>query len=404
MLDILIIAHFTQIPGETGNGRFHYIAEKIDKKNVTVEIVTTSFSHRTKCQRKVTKEQINNLCYKLTMLYEPGYRKNVSFKRFYSHYIMGKSFKKYLKNRKKPDIIYCAVPSLDAAIVAAKYAKENNIRFIIDIQDLWPEAFKMVFNFPVISDIIFYPFKRKADYIYKAADEIIAVSETYVNRALKVNKKCKKGNSVFLGTELNYFDKLAKENKLRHKPQDEIWLAYIGTLGYSYDLKCVIDALALLKDNFNIKFIVMGSGPLSSKFKEYAKKRRIYADFMGRLSYGKMVGFLTACDIAVNPISRGAAQSIINKHADYAAAGLPVLNTQECGEYRNLISEYNAGLNCENNNSNDLAKKLEKLSKEKNLRITMGKNSRRLAEEKFDRDSTYPFIINKILYNKGMEL
>ncbi len=36
------------------------------------------------------------------------------------------------------------MPSLDVAKVAAKYAKENNIRFIIDIQDLWPEAFRMV--------------------------------------------------------------------------------------------------------------------------------------------------------------------------------------------------------------------------------------------------------------------
>ena len=42
-----------------------------------------------------------------------------------------------------------------------------------------------------------------------------------------------------------------------------------------------------------------------------------------------MVGMLGVCDIAVNSISKGAAQSIINKHGDYAAAGLPVVNTQE---------------------------------------------------------------------------
>lgn len=396
MLDVLIIPHFTQVPGEKGNGRFHYMAKKIDKKKATVEIVTSSFSHSTKSHRNISKD-LNNAGYKLTMLYEPGYRKNVSIKRLYSHYIMGKNFKKYLEKRKKPDVIYCSVPSLDVAREAAEYASQNRIRLIIDIQDLWPEAFKMIFNVPFISDLIFYPMKKKADYIYSAADEIIAVSQTYAERALKVNKKCKKANVVFLGTELAYFDRLAEENKIENKPYEEIWLAYIGTLGHSYDLCCVIDALSLIKNKYNVKFIVMGDGPLRTKFEGYAKKRDINAYFTGRLDYGKMAGLLSACDIAVNPISSGAAQSIINKHADYAAAGLPVLNTQECPEYRNLLSEYKAGLNCDNNNPVDLAKKITQLCEDADLRNVMGQNSRRLAVERFDRKLTYQLITKKIL-------
>lgn len=71
-----------------------------------------------------------------------------------------------------------------------------------------------------------------------------------------------------------------------------------------------------------------------------------------------MTGILCACDIAVNPIKAKSAGSIINKVADYAAAGLPVINTQECEEYRNLVENYKIGFNCENNNANDLAEKL----------------------------------------------
>ena len=395
MQDILIIAHFTQVPGEVGNGRFHYIAEKINKENASVEIVTTSFSHRIKKQRKVTDDQLNSISYKITMLEEPGYHKNVSLKRFYSHYRMGKRLREYLEERKKPDVIYCSVPSLDVGKIAAKYAKDNNIRFIIDVQDLWPEAFKMVFHVPVISDILYYPMQRQADYIYNAADEIVAVSQTYVNRALKVNNKCKKGYSIFLGTELSYFDRLVEDNKLIDKPENEIWLAYIGTLGSSYDLKCVIDALRILQDRGirNIKFIVMGDGLLKFKFENYANEQGIYAEFTGRLNYGKMVGVLTACDIAVNPIRSGSAGSIINKVGDYAAAGLPVLNTQECLEYRNLVDEYKMGINCENNNSDDLSKKIMMLYSDKQFRKDMGKNNRKLAEERFDRKKSYLQIL-----------
>lgn len=396
MLDVLIVAHFTQVPGEDGYGRFRYITEKINKANASVEVVTTSFSHRNKRQRKVTGEQLKSLSYKLTLLYEPGYQKNVSWKRLFSHSILGKNLHKYLLKRKKPDLIYCAVPSLDVAVVAARYAEKNNIRFIIDVQDLWPEAFEMVFHTPYISKLLFYPMRQKANYIYAAADEIVAVSQTYVNRALAVNSKCRAGYSVYLGTELELFDKLSEKNRVDQKPKDEIWLAYIGTLGHSYDLLCVIDALKIVKDTCNIKFVVMGDGPLRLQFERYAKKQAVYAEFTGRLPYGKMAGILKACDIAVNPISPGAAQSIINKHGDYAAAGLPVINSQECFEYRNLVEEYQMGLNCENHNPEDMADKLLKLCKDEALRKVMGRNSRRLAEEKFDRKKTYAKIISLI--------
>ena len=173
--------------------------------------------------------------------------------------------------RKKPDIIYCSIPSIDAAYYVTKYAKKNNIKLIIDIQDLWPEAFKMVLNIPIISDIIFYPMNKKANFVYKNADEIIGVSETYVNRALKVNKKVEKGLSVFLGTDLNYFDSLIKSSK----KYNNFTIVYVGTLGHSYNIKLIIDALeqVRLKYNKNINFLIMGDGPLKNEFQSYSKNK-----------------------------------------------------------------------------------------------------------------------------------
>ena len=76
MKDILIIAQFTQLPGGKGNNRFYYIAENISKENnVKVEVVTTSFSHKEKSQRNVTKKQLKSGSCKYKILYEPGYPK-----------------------------------------------------------------------------------------------------------------------------------------------------------------------------------------------------------------------------------------------------------------------------------------------------------------------------------------
>ena len=393
---ILIIANFTKLPWEQGNSRFPYIIDLIDKEKYDVELVTSSFSHGDKRQREKKPEEMK-LDYKITLIDEPGYKKNVSLKRFYSHHVFAKNVEKHLGQIEKPDVIYCAIPSLEVAKVAAKYAENNDIKFIIDIQDLWPEAFKMVFNIPVISDIIFYPMKKTADYIYSKANSIVAVSKTYANRAAIVNKKFDKKLSVFLGTDLEYFDEAHK--KFEIVPFDDvIRVAYIGTLGHSYDIKCVIDSIKILNDRGikNILFVVMGNGPLKESFEAYSREKDVKCEFTGKLAYEEMVGKLCSCDIAVNSISKGAAQSIINKVGDYAAAGLPVVNNQECIEYRKLVEDYQIGYNVENSNAVELAEKIELLYKDESLRKRLGENNRKLAEEKFDRARTYKEIKNLI--------
>ncbi len=396
-MDIVIVSQYLRDIEcfESNNSRFVYIAKLLAmSKNNNVEIITSDFNH-------TKKEKFNKIGkldgVKITACHEPGYPKNVCLKRFNSHKKLSKNIKEYLEKRRKPDIIYCAIPSLAVGKIVAQYAEKNGVRFVIDIQDLWPEAFKMVFKIPLLSNAIFYPMKRQANYIYKCADDIIAVSETYCNRALKVNKKVKKGLSVFLGTDLNYFDECAKKNKVEFD-DDLVRIAYIGTLGHSYNIPIVIDAIRYLNDKGinNLKFIIMGDGPLKEKFESYAREKQIDAEFLGRLEYAKMVGTLCSCDIAINPISRGAAQSIINKVGDYAAAGLPVINTQENLEYRNLVEKYNIGYNCENSNKQDIANKIEILIKDKKLRKELGNNNRKLAEEKFDRKKTYNQIVKII--------
>lgn len=394
--DILLIAHFCSDFDEKGNNRFNYLAEIFANNGFDVELATSNFSHNKKIKRK--KEILETLSYKVTYIEEPAYKKNISLKRFYSHYTMAKNLKKYLNSRKKPNLIYCSVPSLDVAATAAKYAEKNDIELIIDIQDLWPEAFQMIFNVPILSNIFFYPMKRKADYIYKSAYEIIAVSETYKNRALEVNRKVNDGKVVFLGTELSKFDEAFNNNKCQEKPDNETWIAYVGTLGHSYDLISVFDALEILKNkgNNNLKFIIMGDGPLKERFESYSKLKKINTLFTGRLPYQEMVGLLGVCDIAVNPIKKGSAGSIINKVGDYAAAGLPVINTQESEEYIELLNEYNAGISCKCEDAKDIAIKLKTLIENEDLRKEMGRNSRKLAKEKFDRTNTYKRIINLV--------
>lgn len=385
-MDIVIIAHFVTEFAKEGTSRFVYIAEQLSRSH-DVELITSEFDHLAKKQR--TKQQYD-LQTKVTLLEEPSYPKNVCLQRFISHAHFGNQVKKYLNSRKKPDVIYCAVPSLDCAYHAAKYAQKNHVKFIIDVQDLWPEAFKMVFNIPVVSDMIFYPMKRKADYVYSCADHIVGVSETYCKRAQAANKNNIACTPVFLGTKLDRFDWYAIQNKVA-RDDGKFIIGYCGTLGHSYDIRCVLDAMIKVRQrgHDNVAFWIMGDGPLKSNFEAYAAENGLDVTFYGRVPYETMCGLLCCCDVCVNPISKDAAQSIINKHGDYAASGRPVINTQQASEYRDLVSRYGCGINCECANAEDVALAIVRLMSNEAERVSMGEQSRAMAQELFDRNHSY---------------
>lgn len=394
-MDIVIVSQYLRnIEDFTGNNsRFVYLAKMLEEQH-EVEIITSDFMHATKTHAKATGD-LGKI--KVTAIHEPGYPKNVCLKRFSSHAKLAQGIEAYLDGRKKPDVCYCASPSLDVAHVVAKYCEKNKIRFIVDIQDLWPEAFKMIFHVPVVSDLIFAPMQKKADEIYSIADEIVAVSKTYAERGMKVNHKCKSPTVVFLGTELETFDGYAN-NSIADK-FDGITVGYIGSMAASYDLISVIDAIAMLNCDEPVKLLAMGDGADRQKFVDFASQKGINAEFPGRLPYPEMVERLMTCDIAVNPIHKGSAGSIINKVGDYAMAGLPVVNTQESPEYRELLETYQAGINCECENVKDIANALTCLINNKKIRTNMAKNSRKLGEECFDRSHAYAGIVKKLLTN-----
>ena len=205
MKDILLITNYWHFKVEKESSRYLFLAEMVSREtDLSLEIVTSSFYHATKKQREYNNDFLDSFKYKVSLINEPGYKKNISFRRLYSHNIFARNVLKYLKKREKPDLIYLVVPSLDVADKISKYANQHNIPLIVDIQDLWPEAFKMSIDIPVISDVLFYPMMKKANRIYSRADRILAVSNTYVQRGLRVNKKDHEGLSVYIGTDLKY--------------------------------------------------------------------------------------------------------------------------------------------------------------------------------------------------------
>lgn len=402
---VMIIAHFCDYGQENSNNRFNYLASFLADHGFEVELVTSSFSHRDKMQR--IEEKNESRTYRTTLIFEPSYHKNISLKRlFISHHKIAQNLRKYLRQCDCPDIVYCAIPSINLSEVASEYAAKHNIPFVIDVQDLWPEAYRLILKNESLYRLATGMMKRRIERVYGSADQIVAVSQTYAQRAKSVNTKCDNPIVVYLGTERSFYDNDVSNYASKYtKPDDEFWVGYCGTLGHSYDLTIVIEAMKLLADRGarNIRLMVIGSGPLEEKYKQKAAEMGIAYTFTGKLPYGQMCKQLSQCDIAVNPIAKGAAQSIINKHADYAIAGLPVINTQECEEYRNLLKYYNCGINCDAGSVEQVAKAIDSFVNDKKLTAVMSQNARKMGAEKFERSKTYGEILKGVQEILGLK-
>ena len=390
-MKIFIVANFTN--SETS--RFFELARLFTSRRHDVVIITSDFSHSSK---RLKKEKPQYDTFKTVYLHEPGYKSNVSIKRLWSHYVWGRNVEKYIQNSTvKPDIVYASLPTYTAGRLVGKWCNKNDVKYIVDVQDLWPEAFKVAVKNSFLQQA-FLPMEWIANAAYKTADYVIGVSDTYRNRALKVNKKCKEGLTVFLGNNGEKFD-IAKEKYRICKPDDELWIAYIGTMGFSYDINLAIDAIKLVKVSKlskKVKFVAMGNGPLLDEYKKHAEESDIDFEFTGSLPYEIMVGKLCSCDAVINCLRPGAAQSITNKVGDYALSGLPVINTQENPEYRKLVEATQCGINCECGNAEDVAAAIVKLVESPELRKQMGEAARQLGKDKFDRRCSYARIVEAV--------
>ena len=392
---IKIIANFPAYLLGEAVGRFTFIAQTLHERGHSVEMIVSDFDHLTKAPRIIEYEKYP---FKITAIHERGYKGNVSVQRLISHYFWGKRVGSYLRGlAERPDVVYAAIPSLTAARQASRYCKKVGAIFIIDIQDLWPEAFKVALKSKLIAPF-FIPFDCYANGAYKDADIVIGVSDTYRNRGLRVNRKGKNELTVFIGNDAEKFD-AAKTQYAVAKPDSEYWLAYVGAMGYSYDLHCAIDAISIAtqrKPGQSIKLVAMGAGPLLEEYRNYAQCKGVHSEFTGPLPYAEMVGLLCSCDATVNCLRPGAAQSITNKVGDYALSGLPVINTQENEEYRKIVEKYKCGINCKCGDAEEVANALVYLMDHNKEAEEMGRNSRRLGLERFDRPSAYKKIINVI--------
>ena len=397
----IIAPGYAWLPGESGTSRFSYLAGFLAENGYDVDLIGSTFQHFKKAPRDIKKLKAMDLPYNLIFIEEPGYKKNVDIRRIYSNYIETKNTIKYLKNNiQKYDLIYCVIPPNVLSAKVGKVCKKNHVPYIVDVEDLWPEAMKMVFKVPVLSNIMFCPYWRDAETTYKYADGVVGTSDEYTMRAFKKREQNIPSATVYVGTEVDIFDDGVQKysNEFMKKP-GEFWVTYAGSIGASYDIKTLIDAAQVLlkKGKENIKFYILGTGSLKEEMEEYAKSKGCSnVKFLGYVAYPKMAAFLTKSDVLINSYIKNAPQSIVTKIGDYLSAEKPMINTCESPEFCKMVETDGFGINVEAENRDALVDGIMKLYEDEQLRKDMSAKARKCAEEKFDRKNAYRKIVEMV--------
>ena len=398
---VAIIACALALPGEKGYTRFAYLANYLQSRGYVVDLYTSTFNHWEKAQRRPdeVKKIKKTVDYGIRLIPEPGYKKNIDVRRIVSHRILAKNAIKVLEKNsvdRKYDLLYAIIPDNGLAASITRYGNDNNIPVIIDVEDLWPESMEMVLHIPVVTDILYYPYRKNARYAYTHANGFIGTSDEYRDKPLEYGADPNlPRKTVYVGSELEVFDSgVEKYSGEIDKPAGEFWIIYAGTLGTSYDIETLVKAAQkLYKEGYkDIHVKILGGGPLQEQFETTAKDQPCNVEFLGYQPYEKMAAYLVKSDVTINSFVKKAAQSIVNKIGDYLAAGKPMINTCSSKEFRDKVDKDGFGLNVEAENVEALVDVILKLYGDQTVREQMSVIARKIAEEQFDRKNAYGVI------------
>ena len=392
---------YVWFPCEPGPSRFYYMAKMFAEAGYDVDIITSNFQHFKKEYRDIEKILEQNYPFHIEFIEVPRYKKNLDLRRIYSNSVAKKKIAAYFaKHGEKYDAVYCTVPANDIAAEVSEYCKKKRIPFIVDIEDLWPEAMTMAFNIPIISNIAFYPFRRDAERVYKNANAVVGTSDEYTNRAFKNRAKNIPYQTVYVGCDLEKFDGGVKKFFADiEKAKDEFWVSYAGSIGTSYDIKTLVLAAKEIENRglSNVQFKIMGTGPMLEEIKALVAEQNCKnVSVMGYVEYPKMAAYLTKSDVTVNSFVKGAPQSIVNKIGDYLASGCAMINTLENDEFVAMVSREQFGVNVEPENVKVLADAVEKFYKDRELCEKMGNTARDYGEDRFSVATSYRRIVDMV--------
>ncbi len=228
---------------------------------------------------------------------------------------------------------------------------------------------------------------------YKNVHKIIANSnytKDLMQASLKINSK--KIEIIHPGIDVyrEFISNSEKEfvEKIIHKKKPIITtLARVEKRkGHKYIIKAIYE----LKDQYpDLIYLIAGKGPYLKEVQSYVSELKLekFVIFLGWITEPEKSVILRNSDIfAMTPFTSGeSVEGFGMAFIDAAFHGVASLGS-DSGGIKDAIIDGHTGLVCESKNQTNITSNLKELLNNEKLRIKLGKNGKKLAEEKYSWD------------------
>ena len=318
---------------------------------------------------------------------------NLPYSNYYS--LMRRSFtflrfalqSAFIPSAQNYDVMFASSTPLTAGIPGIVTRLYSNKPFVFEVRDLWPELPREmgVITNPVVL--------KRLDWLeratYRSADGYIGLAPGLVRGINRHNRRKNRIAMIPNGCDLDLFGNRAP---LRPDGVEEHDLVAIfsGAHGIANGLDAVLDAAQVLKkrERNDIKLVLIGDGKLKPHLQKRAAEEGLNnCLFLDRLPKMELANLLQGVDVGMQILANVPAfydGTSPNKFFDYLASGLPILNNYP-GWLAELVKQYKCGLAVPPDDPSAFANGLEYLADHRVELKQMGKNARKLAEERFDR-------------------
>jgi glycosyltransferase involved in cell wall biosynthesis len=417
-LTVWLVNPFDDIPGEDLPPlRYWTLARILAARGHDVTWWSGTWSHRRKAVRAVPLGIREDEGFSVRLVATPPYTKNVSIARLRSHREFGRTFERLAneavasRQLERPDIIVASLPPLESPEAALRLARRMDATLVVDVQDLWPETFERLVPGPAfirkpLTSLLFGGMHRRRRELLAAADGTSTATHTYADTVLRDAPTDRPRHVCYVGAYLQEF--AAPPRAIDPVPPaggattaaaatfEPIQCVYAGSLGTGQDLDALVAAArALSTAGTGAVLHVAGTGPLEPMLRAAAAAQRGSCELQvhGLLPRGGYVKLLASCDVGLVLVKPESLVAVPNKAADYAAAGLALVNALP-GELAGLIETHAAGVSYAAGDGGSLARAITDLAADRRRLLALRAGARRLAAAAFDRESTYPAFVD----------
>lgn len=278
---------------------------------------------------------------------------------------------------------------LTLAKVCIGIAREKGLKVVADYHENRPEIMQFydhVRRFPGNMLISPKAWKKYQLRYSKLPDQLVLVTEeakAYYHRqyGIPAEKITVVENFPDLDELLSY----RIDESVTARYNDRQVILYFGDTGSRRGLYTLLDAAALLQEDTNFHFIIIGSSREQSLLLDYAKSKKLdNVEFTGVLPLREAVSYFAAARAGTCPFLRNIHHdtTYANKMFQYMAFGLPVV-VSNCTAQENVVRESGCGLVHEAGNARDLANKIVLLAQPATW-TEMSKHAREAVNKKYN--------------------